>query len=175
MHAVDVHHFGSNSSDRNKGERQVSRCRWSIEGAIGSKHKVDASYLSPNVNMAARLESATKQYGVAILMSADFAALLSSDIRSKCRQIDTVIVKGSSQPMGIWTIDTDTRWITADKTEASGGWRDPSEYVHKSKTNADRTSQLDEFLHHEDIALSYCASEEFLEKWKVSFWHTQGD
>jgi class 3 adenylate cyclase len=27
---------------------------WSIEGAIGSKHKIDASYLSPNVNMASR-------------------------------------------------------------------------------------------------------------------------
>lgn len=33
---------------------------WSIEGAIGSKYKIDASYLSPNVNMAARLEAATK-------------------------------------------------------------------------------------------------------------------
>lgn len=33
---------------------------WSIEGAIGSFYKIDASYLSPNVNMAARLEAATK-------------------------------------------------------------------------------------------------------------------
>jgi class 3 adenylate cyclase len=28
---------------------------WAIEGAIGSYFKFDASYLSPNVNMAARL------------------------------------------------------------------------------------------------------------------------
>lgn len=35
---------------------------WAIEGAIGSHYKVDASYLSPNVNMAARLEAATKQF-----------------------------------------------------------------------------------------------------------------
>mgnify|MGYP001810435614 CR=1 FL=1 len=33
---------------------------WGIEGAIGSNFKIDASYLSPNVNMAARLEAATK-------------------------------------------------------------------------------------------------------------------
>ena len=32
---------------------------WAIEGAIGSFFKIDASYLSPNVNMAARLEAAT--------------------------------------------------------------------------------------------------------------------
>lgn len=28
---------------------------WAIEGAIGSSFKIDASYLSPNVNMASRL------------------------------------------------------------------------------------------------------------------------
>ena len=33
---------------------------WAIEGAIGSMYKIDASYLSPNVNMASRLEAATK-------------------------------------------------------------------------------------------------------------------
>ncbi len=33
---------------------------WAIEGAIGSEFKIDASYLSPNVNMASRLEAATK-------------------------------------------------------------------------------------------------------------------
>ena len=43
---------------------------WGIEGAIGSEFKIDASYLSPNVNMASRLEAATKQYGVPLLISA---------------------------------------------------------------------------------------------------------
>ena len=33
---------------------------WAIEGAIGSEYKIDASYLSPNVNLASRLEYATK-------------------------------------------------------------------------------------------------------------------
>lgn len=31
-----------------------------IEGSIGSVYKIDASYLSPNVNMSSRLEGATK-------------------------------------------------------------------------------------------------------------------
>lgn len=42
---------------------------WAIEGAIGSEYKIDASYLSPNVNMASRLEAATKQFGTTILLS----------------------------------------------------------------------------------------------------------
>jgi class 3 adenylate cyclase len=50
---------------------------WAIEGAIGSEYKIDASYLSPNVNMASRLEAATKQFGTSILMSDDFAMMLS--------------------------------------------------------------------------------------------------
>jgi len=33
---------------------------WSIEGAIGSNFKIDASYISPHVNTASRLTSATK-------------------------------------------------------------------------------------------------------------------
>jgi class 3 adenylate cyclase len=44
---------------------------WGIEGAIGSEFKIDASYLSPNVNMAGRLEASTKQYGVPLLISND--------------------------------------------------------------------------------------------------------
>jgi len=42
---------------------------WAIEGAIGSFYKIDASYLSPHVNMASRLEAATKQFGVQLLIS----------------------------------------------------------------------------------------------------------
>lgn len=37
---------------------------WAIEGMIGSNFKADASYLSPHVNISARLEAATKQFGV---------------------------------------------------------------------------------------------------------------
>lgn len=45
---------------------------WAIEGAIGSSFKIDASYLSPNVNLASRLEAACKQYGVSVLFSGEF-------------------------------------------------------------------------------------------------------
>eukprot|EP00798_Chlamydomonas_sp_ICE-L_P018652 gene18652-25168_t len=78
---------------------------WAIEGAIGSEYKIDASYLSPNVNMAARLEAATKQFGVSLLLSEDFVYCLSPGVRQKVRQIDCVTVKGSSVPMGLFTYD----------------------------------------------------------------------
>ena len=60
---------------------------WAIEGAIGSEYKIDASYLSPNVNMASRLEAATKQFGTTILLSDHFVALLSPNVRRRVRQV----------------------------------------------------------------------------------------
>ena len=42
-----------------------------IEGALGSFYKIDASYLSPNVNMASKLEETTKTYDSPILISGD--------------------------------------------------------------------------------------------------------
>ena len=77
---------------------------WAIEGAIGSKYKIDASYLSPNVNMAARLEAATKQF-LTPFLSHWFVDALTEDARKLCRQIDCVTVKGSIEPMGLYTCD----------------------------------------------------------------------
>jgi class 3 adenylate cyclase len=83
---------------------------WAIEGAVGSLQKVillytqkiclsssikvDATYLSPHVNMAARLETSSRQYGVPLLASQDFYDLLSSDGQGFCRRLDVVTVKG---------------------------------------------------------------------------------
>jgi len=78
---------------------------WAIEGAVGSVYKVDATYLSPHVNMAARLETSSRQYGVPLLMSHFFFELCSTVAQSKCRKIDVVTVKGSEVPIGLFTYD----------------------------------------------------------------------
>ena len=78
---------------------------WAIEGAIGSYFKVDVSYLSPNVNMAARLEAATKQYDVPILLSGEFFDILSISIKRFCRKVDIVNVKGSLQALRLYSPD----------------------------------------------------------------------
>lgn len=60
---------------------------WAIEGAIGSIHKVDASYLSPHVNIASRMCSAAKQYGVPILFSEPLHNCLSDCAKKYCRMV----------------------------------------------------------------------------------------
>ena len=81
---------------------------WAIEGAIGSFFKIDASYLSPNVNMASRLDAATKQYGIYILISHLLYYVLTPEVRTLCREIDRITVKGSNQPIRIYTVDIET-------------------------------------------------------------------
>jgi class 3 adenylate cyclase len=92
---------------------------WAIEGAIGSIYKIDASYLSPNVNISARLEAASRQYGVYILMSGEVYDLLSPDLKLICRLIDIVTVKGSINPLRLYTVDvnTDLEISTSDKPQ----------------------------------------------------------
>jgi len=78
---------------------------WAVEGAVGSEYKIDATYLSPHVNMASRMMSACKQYGVTILLSQAVEELLSRNARNKLRHLDTVYVKGSSVKQRIYTYD----------------------------------------------------------------------
>ena len=80
---------------------------WAIEGAIGSFFKIDASYLSPNVNMAARLESSSAQFNVPILVSGDFYEVCTDEVKNIQREIDTVTVKGSIRPVRVFTVDVD--------------------------------------------------------------------
>mmetsp|Transcript_36058 Transcript_36058/g.53794 ORF Transcript_36058/g.53794 Transcript_36058/m.53794 type:complete len:1410 (-) Transcript_36058:375-4604(-) len=78
---------------------------WAVEGAVGSEYKIDATYLSPHVNMASRMMSACKQYGVSILLSQAVGELLSEIGKKKLRHLDTVTVKGSSIKQRIYTYD----------------------------------------------------------------------
>lgn len=80
---------------------------WSIEGTIGSYHKIDASYLSANVNMSQRLETATKKYGATILMSQQFHEIMSRMVKTITREIDRILV--GDERMKLYTVDISTK------------------------------------------------------------------
>ena len=84
---------------------------WAVEGAVGSEYKIDATYLSPHVNMASRMMSACKQYGVSILLSQAVQELMSDAAKAKLRHLDTVTVKGSSIKQRIYTYDARSRGV----------------------------------------------------------------
>jgi len=93
---------------------------WAIEGAVGSDNKIDATYLSPHVNMASRMMSACEQYGVTLLVSEAYAMLLSDTAQSKLRHIDTVTVKGSTIEQRLFTYDARHLGVNFFLLERSG-------------------------------------------------------
>lgn len=85
----------------------------SIEGAIGSEFKFDASYLSSHVNLAHQLESLCMFYGVLILMSESLVRSCSSKgIQLYFRALDRVHMTGTKAPTRIFTVDMDTEAVT---------------------------------------------------------------
>ena len=92
---------------------------WAIEGAIGSRFKIDASYLSPNVNMASRLEAATKQFKKLILFTGDlYDMFITHNVINASRHIDTVKVKGSNFPLKLYTVDLNIKDLIPQKVES---------------------------------------------------------
>ena len=88
---------------------------WSIEGAIGSNFKIDASYLSPNCNMANTCEEKTKMYGVDLVMTDKFVENLSDEAQKNTRILD--ICYEEDEPIGFYTIDFDRSELSSDEDD----------------------------------------------------------
>ena len=79
---------------------------WAIEGAIGSVLKIDMTYLSPHVNMSARLEGLTKAYGVPLLFTNCLYNLFTTNgIKNICRRLDRVFVPKTTEPFDLYTVN----------------------------------------------------------------------
>jgi adenylate cyclase len=73
-----------------------------VVGNIGSNISKSYTVIGDTVNIAARLESANKQYGTQILMSEDTYKLVKNDFET--REIDNIIVVGKSQPVRVFEL-----------------------------------------------------------------------
>ena len=94
-----------------------------VSGNIGSKKRMDYTMIGDGVNLAARLESACKQYGAQILVSEYTYKKLRGTYRA--RDIDLVVVKGKTQPVGVYEIlDHYTEETFPHLVECLGHFRD---------------------------------------------------
>jgi adenylate cyclase len=73
-----------------------------VSGNIGSNKRMDFTIIGDGVNLAARLESACKQYGAKILASEFTINKLQGTYRN--REVDLVVVKGKTQPVAVYEI-----------------------------------------------------------------------
>ncbi|MBD2441100.1 GAF domain-containing protein [Nostoc sp. FACHB-110] len=76
-----------------------------VSGNIGSHKRMDYTVIGDGVNLSARLEAVTKEYGCDIVLS-EFTYQLCSD-RIWVRQLDKIRVKGKHQAVNIYELISD--------------------------------------------------------------------
>ncbi len=84
-----------------------------IVGNIGHPQRMEFTVLGDGVNLAARLESATKQFHTDILIGATVEALTRDQF--VYRRVDLLAVKGKSRPVEVFA-------LLSDRTQPAPAW-----------------------------------------------------
>ena len=75
-----------------------------IIGTVGGGERMDSTAIGDSVNLASRIEGATKIYGVRILVTEDVINAIGSLSPFRVRCLDLIRVIGRQEPIGIWEV-----------------------------------------------------------------------
>eukprot|EP00759_Apiculatamorpha_spiralis_P001608 PhF_6_TR10574/c0_g1_i2/m.16854 len=124
---------------------------WAVEGAVGSSIKLDATYLSPHVNLASRLESATKRYGVDLMFSEAVFEQLNEEVKPYCRYLDKVVLKGFKSCVDVYGVVDD---VLLNRLGVS-----PVMTAHEIRRKSTQVATLNHHHHHHRQKVSVSGGE----------------
>lgn len=99
-----------------------------ILGTVGESERMNSTVIADAVNLASRLESATKYYGAGIIISEQTLAKLEHIETLKTRFLDKVQVKGKQQMVSIHQIIDITDSINSWQTTELNAWQNAIQY-----------------------------------------------
>jgi adenylate cyclase len=86
-----------------------------VVGNMGSSRRFDYTAMGDTINLAARLESACKQYKVPILVGEETYRRVQSDVAA--REVDIIRVVGKTKPVAVYEIVGETSGLTPAERE----------------------------------------------------------
>lgn len=119
-----------------------------LSGNIGSQTKMKFGCIGDPVNLASRLEGLCKVYSVGVMCSSATYDALPPGSDFICRKLDTVQVKGKSEPTLVYEVMGQGE-DSYDDTEESPFWRaaslgcrSPSEVIHDAVVHSTQSLEL---------------------------------
>ena len=109
-------------------------------GIVGEAARMQGDAFSDNVNLASRLESLTKLYGVSLIISEKVLDNLTNPEQYQIRFLDRVIVKGKQQPISIYEVlDAETNSVRELKLQTQRDFARGLEHYRRHEFKAGKS------------------------------------